>query len=427
MTSPFPKIEIIAVGSELLTPYYQDTDSLYLTQRLNDLGLTVSYKTIVGDAAEEMHSLFRVALQRSDWIFTIGGLGPTEDDRTREIMAEALERELIFYPELLEKIAGLFKRIGVPMSESNRKQAFIIEDALILENRNGTAPGLWITKGDQQIILFPGPPRELKPMFESSVWPRIQSLRSSYLARKTLKMSGTGESSIESQISDLHPQDPRLDLTMLSYPGQIEIHLTARSQASEGEAQALLDDLGQKLQQRLEPYIFSTEGEELEEIVGRSLKQQSRTLATAESCTGGLLGHRITNVSGSSAYFLGGIQAYSNRLKSELLEVSEDLIMHYGAVSSQVAEAMANGARQKIGADVALSVTGIAGPGGGTPEKPVGLVYIALAAADGTVVEKNIFPGNRETIKIRATQKALDMLRRYLHAPQKEPIPGKRS
>jgi len=414
MTSSPPKIEIIAVGTELLTPYYQDTDSLFITQRLNDLGLTVSLKTIVGDSIEELQQCFHTALQRSDWIFTVGGLGPTEDDRTREVLAEVLDRELVFRPDILERIEGLFKRLGSVMSSANRKQAHIIQDAIVLENKNGTAPGLWVEEGNRHIILLPGPPRELKPMFESSVWPRMRDFRPFHLVRKTLKMSGTGESHAESLISDLHPQDPRLNLTMLSSPGQIEIHLTGRSESSHSEAQSLVDELEKALASRLKAYIFSTAGEELEEVIGKLLKRQQKTLAVAESCTGGLLGHRITNIPGSSAYFLGGFQTYSNQAKNELLDIPEELILLNGAVSAEVAVNMAIGARTRIHSDFGLAITGIAGPEGATPEKPLGLVYTALAWEGGTSCERNIFPGNRETIKIRSSQNALDLLRRHL-------------
>ncbi len=426
MTPLPPKIEIIAVGTELLTPYYQDTDSLYITQRLNDLGLTVSFKTIVGDTTEDLQQCFRTALQRSDWIFTVGGLGPTEDDRTREVLAAALERELVFRPDILDRIKTLFKKLGVSMSAANKKQAYIIQDAAVLDNNNGTAPGLWIEEGNKHIILLPGPPRELKSMFESSVWPRIQSFRSFFLVRRTLKMSGTGESFIESLISDLHPQDSRLNLTMLSYPGQIEIHLTGRSETSEYEAQALVEELRMHLEQRLTPYIFSTSGEELEAVVGRLLTSKQKTLAVAESCTGGLLGHRITNIPGSSGYFVGGVQAYSNQVKLELLGVPAEQVQRHGAVSSEVAGSMASGIRSKTRSDFALAITGVAGPDGGTPEKPVGLVYTALAYEGGIVCERNIFPGNRETIKIRSTQKALSMLLKHLSSPQSGAHPGRK-
>jgi nicotinamide-nucleotide amidase len=420
MTSAPPTIEIIAVGTELLTPHYQDTNSLFITQRLNDLGLSVRFKSIVGDGAEDLESCVQTALKRSDWIFTTGGLGPTEDDRTREAVAAALGRELIFCPDILHGIESLFNKMGVPMSSSNRKQAYIIQDAEILANKNGTAPGLWVTEKEQRIILLPGPPRELEPMFAASVWPRIQTERSFYQAHKVLKMVGTGESSVESLISDLHPHDPRLNLTMLSSPGQIEIHLTARSDHNENEAKELVEELAENLQMRLQPYLFSTAGEELEEVVGRSLLQKHMSLAVAESCTGGLLGHRITQVPGSSRYFLGGVQAYSNQLKIELLRVPEQQIIQYGAVSAEVAQSMAAGIRNLAHANYGLGITGIAGPDGGTPEKPVGLVYIALESDHGSVCERSVFPGNRDGIKRRASQKALDILRKQLSSSSRE-------
>jgi nicotinamide-nucleotide amidase len=408
------KTEILAVGSELLTPFFQDTNSLYLTQRLNDLGLAVSLKTIVGDERENLLLCIKNALLHSDILLVMGGLGPTEDDITREVMAEALGRRLIYRDDIFQKIEARFKRRGMAMPVTNKKQAYILEGADVLENKNGTAPGLWLEEGRTRIALLPGPPLELKPMFEETVWPRLESLQRGFTSRRVLKIAGLTESEVETLIAGLYPRGPECGLTILAAPGQIELHLYAFSQDASSQAAKNIEELEGKILARLKDSVFSTSGEELEEVVGRLLGKRGLTLATAESCTGGLLGHRLTNVPGSSAYFLEGFITYSNSAKISDLDVPEKLIQAHGAVSAEVARAMAVGVRQKTGASCGLAVTGIAGPTGGTAEKPVGLVYTALAWDDGVDVAKNIFLGNRKQIKFQSSQKALDMLRKHL-------------
>jgi nicotinamide-nucleotide amidase len=408
------KTEILAVGSELLTPFFQDTNSLYLTERLNDLGLGVSLKTIVGDDRESLLFCIKNALLHSDILLVMGGLGPTEDDITREVLAEALSRRLIYRDDIFQKIEARFKRRGIAMPVANKKQAYILEGADVLENKNGTAPGLWLEEGRTRIALLPGPPLELKPIFEEYVWPKLESLQRGFTSRRVLKISGLTESEVEALIAGLYPRGPECGLTILAVPGQIELHLYAFSQDASSPAAKNIEELEGKILARLNDSVFSTSGEELEEVVGRLLGKQGKTLATAESCTGGLLGHRLTNVPGSSEYFLEGFIAYSNSAKIRDLDIPEKLIQAHGAVSAEVARAMAVGVRQKAGASYGLAVTGIAGPTGGTAEKPVGLVYTALARDDGVDVTKNIFLGNRKQIKFQSSQKALDMLRRHL-------------
>ncbi|NIM58328.1 MAG: competence/damage-inducible protein A [Candidatus Aminicenantes bacterium] len=408
------KIEIMAVGSELLTPYFQDTNSLFLTERLNDLGMEVSYKTIVGDDWDDLALCIKQALSRAHIIIAMGGLGPTKDDRTREAFATVLERKLIFNKELLQRIEERFKRRGLSMPEVNKKQSYVIEGAESLKNRNGTAPGLWLDTGSNKIVLLPGPPHELKPMFEESVMPHLQKHKMDYKARKLLKITGLTESKIETLILDLYPDDPDLRLTTLAHPGQIEIHLSSHSIKSQEQADKRLQKLEKDILERLKENVFSTTGEELEEVVGNLLRQNKKTLAVAESCTGGLIGNRLTDVPGSSDYFLQGVVAYSNQAKINALGVSPELIEKHGAVSAQVAEAMSQGIREKAHSSLGIGVTGIAGPAGGTREKPVGLVYIALAWDKGLESIKNIFLGNRDKIKYQSSQKALDMVRRHL-------------
>ncbi|MGB6864698.1 MAG: competence/damage-inducible protein A [Candidatus Aminicenantaceae bacterium] len=414
------RIEIIAVGNELLTPYYQDTDSIYITQRLNDLGIEINFKSIVGDSRDDLADCISSSLVRSDIIFLIGGLGPTEDDRTREVVASTLGKKLIFEEKILNKIRQRFELRGFEMPSVNNKQAYIIEDSSILENKHGTAPGLWLEAGDKLLILLPGPPHEIKPMFENYVWPRFLEFQKQFVARRVLKTSGLTESKIDSLLLDVYPLQPSVKLTTLAYPGQIELHLFSRSMESHKKADEALDDLEYDLQKRLGDNIFSSSGEELEEVVGSLLRQAQKTLSIAESCTGGLLGHRITNVSGSSDYFQQGVLTYSNDSKVQLLNIPYDLILQHGAVSHEVAKAMAIGIRKISGSDIALSITGIAGPNGGSPEKPVGLVYVGLSLESDVEVAKNIFLGNREIIKTQSSQKALDMLRRHLLKYQKK-------
>ncbi|MFP4083062.1 MAG: competence/damage-inducible protein A [Candidatus Aminicenantes bacterium] len=406
-------VEIMAVGSELLTPYYQDTNSLYLTRRLNDLGIEVSYKTVVGDDWDNLTGFIKESLSRADVVIIMGGLGPTEDDRTREAVAGVLHKKLVFKPQVLKKIEQRFKRRNLSMPAVNRKQAYIMEGAEILENRCGTAPGLWVETDSQIIILFPGPPHELKPMFEKFAWPRLQKLKTQHTARRILKTTGLTESEIESIISPFYPEDPSLKLTTLAYPGQIEIHLFSRSAQTQDEAERNLNQLQKSIQEKLKDHVFSEQGEELEEVVGRLLRIHKKNLAVAESCTGGLLAHRLTNVPGSSDYFIQGVVAYSNQAKMKVLDVPPDIIEKHGAVSKQVAQAMAEGVRKKSCSHLGVGITGIAGPAGGTPAKPVGMVFVALAWDDGVKVSENLFLGPRKAVKFQSTQKGLDMVRRY--------------
>jgi len=408
------KIEILAVGSELLTPFYQDTNSLYLAQRLNDLGLEVSFKTVVGDDREDLLVCIKNALLQADVLLAMGGLGPTEDDITREVFAEALGRHLVYRPDIFQKIEARFRRRSLAMPAANKKQAYIIHGSEVLENKNGTAPGLWLEEGRTRIALLPGPPAELKPMFEDLVWPKLAAFQKGSSFRRVLKIAGLTESEVEIRISGLYPKGQGLGLTILASPGQIEIHLNAFAPDASGLPSKKIENLGQRILERLGDHVFSTTGEELEEVVGRLLGEHRKTLAVAESCSGGLLGHRLTNVSGSSEYFLEGSIAYSNQAKIRDLNVPESLIQSRGAVSAEVAQAMAEGVRRKAGSSFGLAITGIAGPTGGTAEKPVGLVFSAVSWEGGVDIVKNVFLGNREQVKFQSTQTALDMLRRRL-------------
>ncbi|MBN2206769.1 MAG: competence/damage-inducible protein A [Candidatus Aminicenantes bacterium] len=415
------RVEIIAVGSELLSPHYLDTNSLYLTRIMNELGLPVVRKTIVGDDAASLSGCFRDALKRADLILVSGGLGPTEDDRTREVWARVLNRPLVFQPAVYERIRRRFRRRGLTPTTSNRKQAYVLKGARILPNKNGTAPGLWIEATGRTVILLPGPPAELKPMVQDLVWPRLQRRRRGFYVRRVLKLTGLGESVLENEIVDLYPKDAALSVTTLASPGQLEIHIYGWSDKGRSALAGKAHRLEKAFAERLGDFIFSRNEESLEEVVADLLASRGKTVATAESCSGGLLSHRLTNVPGSSAFFLEGVVAYADQAKTERLGVPAPLIHQYGAVSAHVARAMAESVRRRSRAHFGLAVTGIAGPGGRTPTKPVGLVYTALAWDNGTQIEKNLFPGARDAVKFQSSQKALDMLRRHLLLARAKP------
>jgi len=409
-----PKIEIIAIGSELLSPFQEDTNSGYIAQRLNDLGMEVSFNTIVGDDRINLLQAVKTAIHRSELIIATGGLGPTQDDITREVFSEALGRKLVFNKDILREIEKRFKQRRLSMPEINKKQAFILEGAKALKNKNGTAPGILLDTEKKTIVLLPGPPHELIPMFEEYIFPLLSKSQTIHIHRKVLKVASLTESKVESLISDLYPQYPECEVSILAYPGQIEIHLKSRSGTGMSQAEKNVFLLEEEIFQKLKENIFSSTGEELEEVVGRLLVDQKKTLAVAESCTGGLLSSRLTNVPGSSNYFLLGVVAYSNQAKTNLLGVPSSLLEKHGAVSPQTARAMALGIRKMSKADYGIGITGIAGPSGGSAQKPVGLVYISLAEGNRAEVTKNIFPGNRNIVKFQSTQKAMDLLRRSL-------------
>jgi nicotinamide-nucleotide amidase len=406
--------EIIAIGSEMLTPFRLDTNSLWLTERLNAMGVEVKLKTVVGDDEARLEETVRDAMKRSEIVIATGGLGPTEDDITRKIFARVLKRHLILEDAILEKIRTRFARRNMPMPEINARQALVIHGAQILENNNGTAPGMLITEGKCTVVLLPGPPREMKPIFDASVAPVLKQRAGDMLiARRTLSIFGLTESATDELAAPIYTQYRNPSTTILFKDGQIELHLTAQA-SNESETVKLLDDLAGRLDEVLGEYIFSRSNETLEEVVGQSLKLRGYTLATAESCTGGLLAGRITDVPGSSEYFLEGVVSYSNEAKIDLLGVPKKWIKTHGAVSEQVAGAMAAGIRKRAGSTFGVGVTGVAGPGGGSDEKPVGLVYIALADDSQITTRKFIFPGDRQFIRTLSVNAALDMLRRRI-------------
>jgi nicotinamide-nucleotide amidase len=406
--------EIIAIGSELLTPDRTDTNSLWLTEKLNGAGIEVKLKTVVGDDDARLEEAIRDALRRSRVVITTGGLGPTEDDITRKIAARALGRRLMLNEKVLESIREKFLKMGRSMPEINSRQAMVIEGAEVLDNPHGTAPGLYLEHDARLVVLLPGPPREMRPMFETFVRPKLTAKSGDVrVVRRVLRVVGMGESAVDERIAPVYTLYKNPQTTLLFNRSEIEIHLTAQAK-TELEAELLLDGLAGQIEERLGHALFAFRGETMEEVVGLRLTVGGFTLSVAESCTGGLMAQRLTSVAGSSVYFKEGVVAYSNEAKIRSLGVDAALILDHGAVSAPVAEAMAEGVRQRADTDFGISVTGVAGPGGGTEEKPVGLVFIALADDAHIEHRKIMLPGDRNLIRWRASQAALDLLRRRL-------------
>ncbi|HEX3231994.1 MAG TPA: competence/damage-inducible protein A [Pyrinomonadaceae bacterium] len=407
--------EIIAIGSELLTSNRTDTNSLWLTDKLNRIGIDVKLKTVVGDDDARLEETIKDAVKRSRVVLTTGGLGPTEDDITRKVVARALGKRLSLDEKVLEEIRERFRSFGVAnMPERNSRQAMVISGAEVLSNPNGSAPGLFLEHEGCAIALMPGPPREMKPMFESHVQARLEKLAGGVrFATRVLRVAGLGESAVDEKIAPIYTKYENPQTTILFNSSEIEIHLRAHGR-TEADAETLLDDLALKIEQELGNSAFSFRGETMEEVVGRRLAMTGFTLAVAESCTGGLIAQRLTSVPGSSKYFTEGVVTYSNESKVRLLGVDKKMILEFGAVSQQVARDMARGVRHRAKTDFGIAVTGIAGPDGGTEEKPVGLVFIALADDAHTEHKRLMIPGDRELVRWRASQAALDMLRRRL-------------
>lgn len=407
--------QIIAVGSELLTPQRLDTNSLFLTERLNDLGVEVITKYVVGDDRTRLAELVQRAIAQSEILIVSGGLGPTEDDVTRDAVALALDRRLAFHPEISDQLEVRFRKAGRKMAEVNRRQAFILEGAEILENDRGTAPGQWIEQSDACIMLLPGPPHELKAMFTRQCEPRLlRRIPRQVIETVVLRVAGMAESDVDQTISPLYKKYENPATTILAAAGDIQIHLRARC-ATELEAAALLAKVAGPIELLLGDKIYSRNGDSLEVTVGELLRKHFATLAVAESCTGGMLAERITSVPGSSDYFAGGFVTYSKQMKTECLGVSEQTLAEHGMVSKETAEAMAIGGRRRAGSTFALSITGEAGPKA-SENAPVGTVYVGLADINSCQVVHRQFLGDRQRIRVFATQMALDLLRRKLIA-----------
>jgi len=412
------KSEIIAVGSEMLTPFRQDTNSLYLTEKLNEIGVTVAFKTIVGDRKKDLVNSIRTALGRIDILVVMGGLGPTEDDLTREAVAEALELKIRRDGSQVAALAARAAHWRIPLPSNNLKQADILEGATILLNPNGSAPGQWLDitfDGHRKLImLVPGPPGECKPLFDEECLPRIRAIAPPrHIATRTLHAAMIPESQADKLLAPIYTTYTDVETTILAHAGDIQLTLLCAKRDA-AVAQARVDELAGRLEEALEDWLYSSDGESLEQIVLYYLGLRQATLAVAESCTGGMIAARITSVAGASRSFLGGAIVYSDTLKHAFAGVSPELIAQHGAVSEEVAKALATGIRLRTGATLGLGVTGIAGPTGATEEKPVGLVHIALSSAEKVEsIEKN-FRGDRNRVREWTTTQALDLLRRRL-------------
>lgn len=416
------KAEVIAVGSEMLTPTHVDTNSLFITERLNEIGIDLQGKSVAGDDREVLKSIVADALDRCNLLILTGGLGPTDDDLTRDVVADLIGQPLEYHAYIFDAIEKRFAARGLRTPEINRRQAMVPRGAAVLPNKNGTAPGLWIQHGEKLIVLLPGPPRELKPMFESVIQERLLGhVGASRLFRRLLRITGQSESSVEEKMQPLYARwlaaPTKITTTILASLGQIELHLTAMaSNADEGHR--ALDTAVAEVRQALGRDLFSTNSETMQQIVGELLRERGFRIAAAESCTGGLVMARLTEVPGSSDYVDRGVVVYSNQSKTDLLGVPESLIATHGAVSEPVAEAMARGMVRLAATDFGVGITGVAGPTGGTPEKPVGMVAIAAAWARNGTIDTRVrtfnFVGGREMVRFQASQAALDMVRRWM-------------
>lgn len=410
------KGEIISVGTELLLGQIVNTNAAFISQKLAELGIDVYYTTTVGDNAARLREVFTRSWQRSDLIILTGGLGPTMDDLTRETVADFLGLELVLNHDILAALRDYFASRGRVMTENNKKQAYFPAGAQILPNPNGTAAGVFLEKEGKVVVMLPGPPFEMVPMFENEVVPRLENLlagRREVIKSRVLKLYGVGESQLETMLQDLLEKQSNPTLATLAKENEIQLRLTAKASLPE-RAEKLLAEMEAEIRKRVGQFVFAVDDETMEEVVGILLRQRGATISVAESCTGGLIGHRLTEVPGSSAYFQYGVVTYSNEAKEKLLHVDGELLRRFGAVSSQVARAMAAGVRELGKTSLGLAVTGIAGPEGGRPGKPVGLVYIALATQAEVHVESHNFRGPRPVIKKRASQAALNLVRKYL-------------
>lgn len=412
------KSEIVAIGSEMLTPFRQDTNSLYLTEKLNEIGVTVAFKTVVGDRRKDLVRVIRSALERTDILITMGGLGPTEDDLTREAVAEALSLTLRRDASLVAALHARAAAWRIPMPQNNLQQADVLEGATVLPNENGSAPGQWLDtvfSGYRKLVMMlPGPPHECRPLFDTECVPRLrEAIPERHIARRTLRAAMVGESQADKLLAPIYTTYPDVETTILAHAGDIQLILICSKPTLEA-AQFRVDELAGRLEEALGDWFYSSQGESLEQIVLYYLGLRQATLAVAESCTGGLVAERITSVPGSSRSFVGGAVVYSDALKTAMAGVPAELIAKHGAVSEETALALAAGIRQRTGATVGLGVTGIAGPSGGTESKPVGLVYVAVSDVQKTEAVSRTFRGDRQRVREYAAQWALDLVRHRL-------------
>ena len=415
------QVELVSVGTELLLGQIVDTNAAFLATKLSELGINVYHKTTVGDNAERLAAALRINLGRSDVVFATGGLGPTEDDITAAAVAQVMEVDLVQDEAASEKIRSFARSRGIKLLDRLLKQAWVPDGAEVVPNPIGTAPGWILCRGSKTVIALPGVPTEMKAMAEQAVLPYLAEQASkegpAVIVSRVLRLAGMGESQAEAEISDLIQRQANPTIAPLAKTHEVFLRLTARA-PDRAAAEELIEPVEAEIRRRLADHVYGADDETLEMVVGDMLRKAGLTLAAAESCTGGLVGHRLTDIPGSSDYFLASLTAYSNQSKVKLLGVPEEIIQQYGAVSAECARAMAEGVRRAVGADIGLSVTGIAGPGGGTPAKPVGLVYVGRADASGSAAEELRLRGDRLMVKERAAQMALYLLYRSLRVRQ---------
>ncbi len=407
-------VEIVTTGTELLLGQIVNTNSAYLAEELNKLGLDVLYQTTIGDNRQRMTEVLKLALSRADIVITSGGLGPTQGDITKLVTASLFDLEMKLHQPSLDNIKQRFTFRGIEMTDNNIRQAMIPEGAIVLDNACGTAPGIVLEHEGKVIINLPGPPHELKDMFRLKIIPYLSKKYGceSVIMSRVLNTFGIGESLLEDKIKDLILNQENPTLALLARLGEVIIRITAKADTKE-EAALLISKVETEIQSRVGEFIFTIDDGDMEEVVGQLLTDKKLTIACAESCTGGLITSRLTDVEGSSSYVYGSVVSYTDEVKKSELNVPEDVLTAKGAVSEEVAIAMAEGIARKFHTDIGVGVTGIAGPGGGSEEKPVGLVYIAITGKLGTKVYKNNFNGKRKYIKYRTSQTALDIVRRY--------------
>ncbi len=405
--------EIIAVGTELLLGQIVNTNAQYISQRLPEVGVNVYYHNVVGDNPERLKKCLSIAMERSDVIILTGGLGPTKDDLTKETIAGILDKKLVLHDESYETIKAFFKKYNRRMTDNNIKQAYLPEGCIIVKNKNGTAPGCIVECGAKTVIMLPGPPSEMRPMFEETVLPYFMERSDCLLTSKYVRIFGIGESQVENMILDIVENQTNPTIAPYAKQGEVMIRVTARCKKGESP-ESLIDPVIEEIEDRLGDAVYSINNMELEEVVADLLVSNNLTIAIAESCTGGLVSKKLTDIPGISRVFEGSVISYSNNLKNEILGVSNEVLEKYGAVSNETAIEMAKGVRKLANTNIGLSITGIAGPDGGTPEKPIGLVYIAISYDDVVDSEELKLWGERSRIRNVASLHALDLVRRYI-------------
>lgn len=405
--------EILAVGTELLMGQIANTNAQYISGRLNDIGINVYFHSVVGDNPKRLKESLEAALNRSDAVVMTGGLGPTQDDLTKETVAEIMEKKLVLHEESLDKIKCFFQKINRNMTQNNIKQAYLPEDCIVIPNNNGTAPGCIIEKDEKCIVLLPGPPSEMKPMFEATVVPYFESKSPYKLVSKYIRIFGIGESAMEEKIIDIIEKQTNPTIAPYAKEGEVTLRITARYDKAD-DSKDLISPVIEEIKKRLGNAVYSLEDKNLAVVVGEMLIERNVSVSFAESCTGGLVSSKITDVPEISKVFNRSVVSYSNEAKMENLGVKEDTLERYGAVSKETASEMAAGIRNLSKTDIGVSITGIAGPGGGTEEKPVGLVYIAIADKDKVLHKELRLWGNRERIRNVTSLHVFDMIRHWL-------------